>query len=67
MNVGNFETDLFKKLDAFYIDQMSRQEERKEEERFEKIVNRISRKTFQSSLMQFSIALVVILLLILVI
>lgn len=67
MNLGNFEIDLFKKLDAFYIDQMSRQEERKEEERFEKLVDRISRKTFQSSLMQFSIALVVIFLLILVI
>lgn len=64
---GNFEIDLFKKIDAFYIDQMTHHVERRKEGRFEKMSEKLRRKTFQSSLMQFSIALVIILILVVVI
>lgn len=65
--IGNLEVNLFQKVDAFYIEQMTHYGEIREEGRYKTIVEKLRRKTFQSSLMQFSIALVIILIIVAVI
>lgn len=64
--IANFEIDLFQKVDKKYIEQMDIFEERKDKGLFFSFIEGIRLKTFQSSLLQFSIALIIILILVVV-
>ena len=65
--IGEFEIELFQKIDKLYIDQMSIYTEKKEKSFVREIVEKFRFKTLQSSLLQFSIGIVIILILVMLI
>lgn len=65
--IGEFEIELFQKIDKLYIDQMSIYSEKKEKSFVREIVEKFRFKTLQSSLLQFSIGIVIILILVMLI
>ena len=62
--VGNFEVDLFKKLDDAYLNYVHLHEDDDDLGKFVENMDKIQTRTFQSSLLQFTISLVIIVLIV---